>query len=135
VHATKTGQLFRRGYPIEFATGAIATCKTNPMPTLIVAPALSCIQWFKQFKDHAPELSVIILYCTPQVRDEEKILNTDIIVINSSSTLLESVLQRVKRVVVDESHDMHKIKGTVGKFVHNLNKYPNVEITWFVSGT
>eukprot|EP00966_Prymnesium_polylepis_P285476 6594326-Prymnesium_polylepis.1 len=58
----------------------IAICKQNPMPTLVVAPALTCVQWSHQFSQYAPELSNAMLYCTSQRREEEALLSTDVIV-------------------------------------------------------
>ena len=114
----------------------IAACKQNPMPTLVVAPALTCVQWSHQFSQYAPELSNAMLYCTSQRREEEQLLGTDVVVVNSTSNLLESVMKRVQRVVVDESHEvLAKSSGTAVKFLHNLSDYPNVKITWLVSGT
>lgn len=114
----------------------IAACKQNPMPTLVVAPALTCVQWSHQFSQYAPELSNAMLYCTSQRREEEALLNTDVVVVNSTSNLLESVMKRVKRVVVDESHEvLARASGAAVKFLHNLSDYPNVKVTWLVSGT
>eukprot|EP00966_Prymnesium_polylepis_P301059 6956233-Prymnesium_polylepis.1 len=45
-------------------------------------------------------------------------------------------MKRVQRVVVDESHEvLAKSSGAAVKFLHNLSDYPNVKVTWLVSGT
>jgi uncharacterized membrane protein len=74
------------------------------MPTLVVAPALTCVQWCAQFSQYAPELSNTMLYCTDQKKSEASLLHMDVIIVNSTSHLLDSVAKRVRRVIVDESH-------------------------------
>ena len=76
----------------------------------------------------------MMLYCRNQRQQERMILDRDILVVSNTSTLLESAMSRVRRVVVDESHEVLK-NSPVSKFVHNLGKYPNVDFKWLVSGT
>ena len=123
----------------------IATCLANRIPTLVVAPALTCVQWVAQIKQYAPQLSATMVYCEPQSKIESLLLNTDIVVVSYGSKLVESVMKRVKRVVVDESHEVFyygkwqrsraKVNATLAKFLNNLRDYPNVKNTWLVSGT
>ena len=136
------GELVRGGFvAMEMGMGktacTIAVCVQNRMPTLVVAPALTCVQWKRQFSQYAPDMSIRMLYGTSQRREEQTLLNTDVIVVNSTSKLLESVMKRVKRVVVDESHEVltQTSGGEVLRFLHTLEVYPNVKITWLVSGT
>ena len=116
----------------------IALCKANPMPTLVVAPPLNCVQWVSQIKQVAPEMSVKMLYCTSQAKIEHALLTTDVLVVSPTSNLLASIMQRVRRVVVDESHEVcssgHS-SGSAIKFVHNLREFTNAKNIWLVSGT
>ncbi len=117
---------------------AIALCKINPMPTIVVAPALNCVQWEAEFKQHAPELSVAMLYCGSQSKREKELLATDIVVVNHTSFLLEGIKTRVRRVIVDESHEvLSKRAPTSGcrSFLLNVGGYFNVRNMWLVSGT
>lgn len=116
---------------------AIALCKERQIPTLVVAPPLCCVQWVSQTQKYAPELSVAMLYCESQSRIEQSLLQRDIIVVNATSSLLDSIAKRVERVIVDESHETLTAKHSGGamKFLHNLADYPNVKHVWLVSGT
>ncbi|MEC7457895.1 MAG: SNF2-related protein, partial [Actinomycetota bacterium] len=115
---------------------AIAACKQNRMPTLVVAPALTCVQWCHQFSEYAPELSNAMVYCTSQKRNQESLMLTDVVVLNSTSNLIDCVAKRVQRVIVDESHEVCKgSSGEAIRFLHNLSCYPNVQVVWLVSGT
>lgn len=116
----------------------VAACLKSRKPTLVVAPQLPCVQWKDQFQRFAPNLSVKMCYGSSQSNMEHELLGTDVIVVNATSVLLESIRKRVERVVVDESHLVLIRSGEHGeakRFLHSLGEYPNVKHIWLVSGT
>jgi hypothetical protein len=76
-------------------------------------------------------------YCENQRKIEKDLLASDIVVVNASSMLLPALKERVKRVIVDESHEVLACGkgGEARRFVQTLQSYPNVKHVWLVSGT
>ena len=121
----------------------IALIKSRPMLTLVVVPPQGgCVgQWVDQFRIFTPDLNVARLYCERQEPVLQNIDKYHAIVISAGSKLLDGIAQKVKRVVVDESHLLLggcKLScGSVMRFVRNQHTgdYPNVKHGWCVSGT
>ena len=111
----------------------IAACSERRVPTIVVAPQLPCVQWYGQIKRFAPDLVVEMCYCTNQAKIEQQLLRADIVVVNATSSLLPSVINRAKRVVIDESHEI--LQQSSLPFLSTLLKSPTMKHVWLVSGT
>lgn len=114
----------------------IALYLERPMKTLVIAPQLPTVQWQDQFAKYAPHVKVRALYCECQSKIEAEIHRCDVVIVNYTSGLIESLKQRIKRVVVDESHMVlnGKKSGGATQLLNNLRDY-NVQHVWLVSGT
>ena len=114
----------------------IALYLERPMKTLVIAPQLPTVQWQDQFAKYAPHVKVRALYCECQSKIEAEIHRCDVVIVNYTSGLIESLKQHIKRVVVDESHMVldGKKSGGATQLLNNLPDY-NVRHVWLVSGT
>ena len=114
----------------------IALYLERPMKTLVIAPQLPTVQWQDQFAKYAPHVKVKALYCEHQSKIEDEINRCDVVIVNYTSGLIESLKQNIKRVVVDESHLVLSGKKSSGatQMLHNLQQY-DVRHVWLVSGT
>ena len=54
----------------------------------------------------APQLKAASLYATAQKKVAEQIQLYDVVVVGSTSTLNSAIADQVKRIIVDEAHDI-----------------------------